>query len=130
MVIDMAQSVDWGQAVLIFVLGIGTVFAVLILLWAILKLMKVVFYREPKPAAQPQQKAPAQLEPAATAATAATAEPAAADDSELVAVLTAAVACCLNTSTYNLKIRSYRKLGGPESVWNSVSRKENIENQL
>lgn len=120
----MAQSVDWGQAVLIFVLGIGTVFAVLILLWAILKLMKVVFYREPKPAAQVQQTAPAQLEPAATA------QPAAADDSELVAVLTAAVACCLNTSTYNLKIRSYRKLGGPESVWNSVSRKENIENQL
>lgn len=121
--VDMTQAVDWGQAVLIFVLGIGTVFAVLILLWAILKLMKVVFYREPKPAAQPQQAAPAQLESPVK-------EIPAADDSELVAVLTAAVACCLNTSTYNLKIRSYRKLGGPESVWNSVSRKENIENQL
>lgn len=117
----MLESVDWGQAVLIFILGMGTVFAVLILLWAILKLMKVVFYREPQTA--PAQETAAPAEQAAPAA-------APADDDALIAVLMAAIACSLNTSTYRLKIRSYRKLGGPESVWNSVSRKENIENQL
>lgn len=121
----MFESVDWGQAVLIFILGMGTVFAVLILLWAILKLMKVVFYREEKSEPAGQQTSAPAPEPAAQPM-----NQAAADGDELIAVLTAAVAASMNTSTYRLKIRSYRKLGGPESVWNSVSRRENIENQL
>ena len=120
----MFESVDWGQAVLIFILGMGTVFAVLILLWAILKLMKVVFYREGNSGPAGQQASAPVPEPAAQPVNQA------ADGDELVAVLAAAVAARMHTSTYRLKIRSYRKLGGPESVWNSVSRRENIENQL
>lgn len=121
-------TVDWGQAVVIFVLGIGTVFTVLILLWAILKLMAVVFGGKNTPS-KPVQTPSAPAAAPAPAANVAQAV-AVADDSELVAVLTAAVAACMNTSTYNLKIRNYRKLGSPASVWNSVSRRENIDSQI
>ena len=56
--------------------------------------------------------------------------PNAVDDEEIIAVLTAAVAALLNTSTYNLNIKSYRKMMNQSPVWNAVSRRENIENKL
>ncbi len=48
------------------------------------------------------------------------------DEGELLAVLTAAVAASLGTSTYNLKIRSYRRIQSTSSVWNTAGRGENI----
>lgn len=108
--------VDWGQAVLIFVLGIGTVFAVLILLWAILALMKVFFYKPEKassaPAAAPKANAPAAAPAAAsekkmsTPKVVASAPPA--NEDELVAVLNGAVAAYANST--NLRVKSYKKM--------------------
>ncbi len=49
------------------------------------------------------------------------------DEEELVAVLTAAIAASLNTSTYNLKIKSFRRIGNASPAWNDMSRKENTE---
>jgi len=104
--------VDWGQAVLIFILGIGTVFAVLILLWAILALMKVVFYR-PETKATAPVAAPKASTPAAkserkmsTPKVVASAPPV--NEDELVAVFTAAVAADSNST--NLRVKSYKKM--------------------
>lgn len=106
------KMVDWGQAVLIFILGIGTVFAVLILLWAILALMKVVFYRpESKavaPAVAPKMSAPAARSERKMSTPKVVASAPPANEDELVAVFTAAVAADSNST--NLRVKSYKKM--------------------
>lgn len=52
------------------------------------------------------------------------------DDSELIAVLTAAIAASLNTSTYNLHIKSYRQINNNSPAWNQLSRRENLLSRL
>ncbi len=104
--------VDWGQAVLIFVLGIGTVFAVLILLWAILALMKVVFCRpeskQVPPAVAPKASAPAAKSERKMSTPKVVASAPPANDDELVAVFTAAIAADANST--NLRVKSYKKM--------------------
>ena len=103
------------------VIGLGTVFAVLAILWGVLELMRVIFApKTDKPAVAPEA-VPAPVAAPATPA------PAEADDGELIAILTAAIAASLNTSTYKLNIKSYRQIDNGTPVWNSVSRLENLK---
>lgn len=114
--LEKIGQVDWAEAVLIFILGICTVFAVLILLWAILSLMKFVFYKENTVSAEDivkpvnTQKAPAPAvateKKMSTPKTVATAPPS--DEDELVALLNGAVAAYANTTT--LRVKSYKKI--------------------
>ena len=85
-----------GQGVPIAIIGYVMVFVVLGILWAVIELMRIVL--SPKPQKKPKENV----------ATANVSQPSVADDvveneqvdeSELVAVLTAAVAASLNTST-------------------------------
>ena len=48
------------------------------------------------------------------------------DEGELIAVLTAAVDASLNTSTYNLKIKSFKHIDTKNNVWSSASRNDAI----
>ncbi len=104
--------VDWGQAVLIFILGIGTVFAVLILLWAILALMKVIFCRpaseKATPVTAPKTSAPAARNERKMSTPKVVASAPPANEDELVAVFTAAVAADANST--NLRVKSYKKI--------------------
>ena len=109
------------QGAVVAVIGILTVFVVLAILWGVLELMHLIFApktkKTAKPAAAPTQ-APA---PAVAPAPA----PAAADDDELIAVLTAAVAACLGQPTNGLKITSYRRVM-TAPVWNQTARRDNL----
>jgi len=98
--------------------GIAIVFGVLILLMIILMLMKVVFYKNPSK----QKQAEALVEVTHEKEE----EKQEIDDEELIAVLTAAVAASLNTSTYNLKIKSYRRVGNSASAWNKAGLEETV----
>ncbi len=111
------SMVDWGQALLIFVLGIGTVFAVLIVLWAILALMKVVFAKSSEKAAEAPKAAPKAQAPAAAPAVNGerkmstpkkVAKAAPSNEDELVAILNGAVAAY--ASSTNLRVKSYKKM--------------------
>ncbi len=102
------------QGAVVAVIGIGTVFTVLAILWGVLELMRVIFTAK--------AKKPANVAPVPVAASAA---PAQEDDSELIAVLTAAIAASLNQSTYNLKIKSYRRVDSAP-VWNRTARRDNL----
>ena len=101
------------------VIGLAIVFAVLIML----SLFKVIFYKKPKtqaaPAAAPAQAAPVEEETADDT-----------DEEELIAVLTAAVAASLNTSTYNLRIKSYRRTDNKMPAWNKAGVTETINNRF
>ncbi len=102
--------------------GLAIVFAVLVILMLVMIAMKKVFYKEPESTAKPQTEQTVQEVKKTTAETA--------DDDELIAVLTAAVAASLNTSTYNLRIKSYRRVGGFASAWNRAGVDEAINSRL
>jgi len=100
--------------------GLAIVFGVLVLLMLVLVMFKVIFYRDPAK----QSKKAAAPAPAAVAPVAAAEEDM--DESELIAVLTAAVAASLNTSTYNLQIKSYRRVDAKKPAWNKAGIRETI----
>lgn len=107
------------------VIGMGTVFAVLGILWGVLELMRVIF--APKTKKEPPAEAATSASAPVVAPIAPTPVADETEDEELIAVLTAAVAASLKTSTYNLRIKSYRQISSNTPVWNSVSRRENIQ---
>lgn len=107
------------------VTGLAIVFAVLIILMIVLMLFKVIFYRDP--AKQKKAEAPVQTAPAAEEVKADSEE---VDEDELIAVLTAAVAASLNTSTYNLHIKSYRRVDNKKPAWNRAGVTETINNRF
>ena len=112
--------VNWGNAILVAVLGLATVFAVLIIIMIALMIMTKIFAptntvkKEEKPKITTPPPADKQ-EPVKNS-----------DDSELVAVIAAAIASYLDKPVSSLKIKSYRRLGEAKSSWGSISRKENI----
>ncbi len=69
-------------------LGLATVFAVLAILWVVLLLFRVIFYREKKP--EPKKAAPSPVK--APAPVSAPPSPKAEDNGALVAAITAAIA--------------------------------------
>lgn len=105
------------------VIGLGIVFGVLIILMIVLVLMKVIFYKDPN---KQKKAAPAPVE----AVPAAEVKAAETDEDELIAVLTAAIASSLNTSTYNLRIKSYRRTDNKAPAWNKAGLTETINNRF
>ncbi len=111
------------------VIGLGTVFAVLAILWGVLELMRVIFTQKTETTPE-KESAPAPIPvpaPAPVVAQPVAVASDAADDEELIAILTAAIAASLNTSTYKLNIKSYRQINNGTPVWNAVSRRENLQ---
>lgn len=106
------------------VLGMGMVFAVLAILWAILSIFKLIFAdkspKEPKPVKQkPVKEKPAEAK--AESVTAPT--PAVQDDGALIAVITAAVAAYMaetgeEVSVGGFRVVSFTRVRGGKP-WNS-----------
>jgi len=120
---SVAEALSEGLKVT--VVGLVIVFSVLIILMLVLMAMKVIFYKpaksaEPKKAAEePKNKVVEQ-----------TAGKPEIDEGELIAVLTAAVAASLNTSTYNLNIKSYRRIGNTSPSWNRAGLNDVINSRF
>ncbi len=117
-----------SQGLQVTVVGLLIVFSVLIILMIVMMLMKVFFYNPTQPKQNQIKKTSApkvtkkssetpddELMAVISAAVAS-----AMDESELIAVLTAAVAASMNTSTYNLKIKSYRRVENHSPAWNKA----------
>ncbi len=86
-------------------LGMGVIFAVLIILWAVLSVFKLVFYKggnEEAPAKAAATGAP-------TLAPAPTPVQAQADDAELVAAITAAIAVVMDKPQTSFRVVSFRR---------------------
>lgn len=108
----MISAETLTQGGVVAVIGICTVFAVLAILWGVLEMMRVVFTPKKKKA----------VAPAPVATPSAPAE----DEGELVAVLTAAVACCLGKPASSLNIRSYKRIDSGTPIWNKSARRDNL----
>lgn len=115
-----------SEGLLVTVTGLVIVFSVLIILMLLLMGMKAVFYKD-STATKVEVKENNNVMPA-VATTRNKSE--SIDDEELIAVLTAAVAASLNTSTYNLQIKSYRRIGNNSPAWNKAGVEETINNRF
>ena len=119
-----------NEGLAVTVIGMIIVFAVLILLWAILEGMRLVFHRPNEKSTTSNNAVNSNSQPEQQSNINNGQDVEDEDEDELIAVLTAAIAASLNQSTYNLKIKSFRRIGQASPVWNTVSRKEQIENKL
>lgn len=117
--VTMSEALGMGGQTV--VIGLGIVFSVLIILMLVLMLFGVIFNKKPKAAAAPAAETPAPVVEEETEAE---------DEEELIAVLTAAVAASLNTSTYNLQIKSYRRIRDTRPAWNRAGLRETIGNRF
>ena len=106
-----------SQMITITLMGLLIVFSVLIILWAVIEIMHAIVSRVEN------RKAPKKQETPVTAPAVAASDD---DDEEIAAVLAAAIAAFTSgengASTYNLKIKSFRRISKTQSVWNSDSR--------
>ena len=107
----------WSYAGQMTLLGMGMVFSVLAILWAILGLFKLIFASKPKTAVVPKTESKPQ--PAAAPVTASVAE---SNDAELVAIITAAVAAYMadegTECEGGFRVVSFKRVRGGRT-WNS-----------
>ena len=110
-----------SQGVPIAIIGYVMVFVVLAILWGVIELMRIIL--SPKKAKKDNVKVEElkTVEPAQPVV-----EEEQVDECELVAVLTAAVAASLNTSTYNLRIKSFKRIDTKNNAWSNASRNDAI----
>ena len=113
MTIQEAVSVGLSTSVV----GLAIVFAVLLILMIVLKAFEKIFYKPQKEAKQSEV-----IKQVNEAVDNGDEE----DSDELIAILTAAVAASLNTSTYNLKIKSYRRLDNNSTPWSKAGIRDTI----
>lgn len=102
-------------------IGLLIVFSVLLILMFVLMAMKQIFYKDPAKTAAKSEAVPVKAEPDESES--------AMDEGELIAVLTAAVAASLNTSTYNLQIKSYRRVGNSSPAWHKAGISDTINSR-
>ncbi|QUH31781.1 OadG family protein [Vallitalea guaymasensis] len=96
-----------SEGVIALISGMGIVFAVLILIALIIWAFKFIKQPGKKEVVVPEPlpvQAPVEVEEET-------------DDLELVAVITAAIAASLNTTTDKLQVKSFRKIGSNRSRW-------------
>lgn len=111
-----------SQGIVIAIVGYLLVFVVLGIIWGVLEVMKFFFIKGEKKKKTTKEQ-PVQIAKSKPEKT----KDAEDDEDELIAVLTAAVAASMGrTSTYNLKIASYRRVGTQSPAWNRISRQENL----
>ena len=108
-----------SQGLPIAIIGYCMVFVVLAILWGVIELMRIFLTSNKSDAKVKEIKTEAPVQAAVEEEV---------DETELIAVLTAAVAASMNTSTYNLKIKSFKRVDTNNNVWSSASRNDAINN--
>ena len=114
-----------GQGVPIAIIGYVMVFVVLAILWGVIELMHVIL--TPKTSKnKKKEEVKITQNSLVEKKTETVVETEQVDEGELVAVLTAAVAASLNTSTYNLRIKSFKRIDTKNNAWSNASRNDAI----
>ncbi len=119
--VQLSEALTTGG--LTTVVGLGIVFLVLLILMLVLCLFRLIFYKDPEKAKKTEVPAVAETPVIEV-------KEEAQDEDELIAILTAAVAASLNTSTYNLQIKSYRRVKDNRPSWNREGIRETISNRF
>lgn len=104
------------------IIGMGVVFLTLLVLSYVLELFRILS-TSPKPKTEEAKvEEPPAEEPSD--------EQEYTDDLELVAVIAAAIAASLETTTDKLQVRSIRKTSSNGSAWSNAGRREQLRNTV
>ena len=105
--------------------GVIIVFSVLIILMLVMMAMKAIFYKPNKEDKKEKDSVPevTQVPNVAVAENGI-------DEGTLLAVLTAAVAASMNTSTYRLNIKSYKRVEKTSPAWNRAGVRDIIDSRF
>jgi len=121
---SMTLGERFAGSIVVTLMGVGIVFAALAILYcAIVIMQKVVNGTQPKKEAFTK---PTTIEESVAENN----EEDHIDHTELVAVITAAVAASLNTSTHNIIVRNITRSQDMTPVWAKVGRTDQISNKL
>ena len=108
----------------VVVLGVAIVFVALILLFFAIQIMNKVMFsskKETKPA-----KTQASSEPKENSSEQEETKESDVDNKELVAVISAAIASSINTSTHNIVVTNIKRVEGSTPAWAKAGRSEQI----
>lgn len=118
-----------GDGLQVFIIGILAVFGVLAVLWGVLALFKVFFYDIPKKRAEANKKKSEEIVPVDVNATAPTSEEETpTDDTQLIAVITAAIAAYTAENgkpALPFRVVSYKRVKGANG-WNGADENETV----
>lgn len=118
-----------GDGLQVFVVGVLAVFGVLAVLWGVLALFKVFFYDIPQKRAEALKKKSEEIVPVEVNKPAETvAAPSADDDTQLIAVITAAIAAynaASGKSALPFRVVSYKRIKGANG-WNGADENETV----
>ncbi|HHW67873.1 MAG: glutaconyl-CoA/methylmalonyl-CoA decarboxylase subunit delta [Epulopiscium sp.] len=118
---------EFIHGLMVTVIGMGVTFLALIALSFILDLFRVLAEGpSSKKVEAPKQEATVIEETAVKEE--ASEEIIEQDDLELIAVITAAIAASLETSTDQLRVRSFRRINSNGSAWNKAGRMNQVQN--
>ncbi len=123
------ESISFSEGLLVTALGMGVTFAALIGLSLLLDLLRILFYKDPNKNKPVQvTKTPENKETAK-----ASVEDTGNDgqiDGELVAVITAAIAASLNTTTHNIIVKNIMRTEDSTPAWGRAGRADQMNQML
>lgn len=108
-----------SYGVVITIEGMLVVFLILILIMLVIYAMGALSSEKKTKKSADVAEAPSQMPEAVVEAVE--------DEGELIAVLTAAVAACMGTSSASVNIKSYKKVS---SAWNNAAKREALDNRF
>ena len=115
-------EISLGEGLIVTALGMSVTFAALIGLSLMLDVLRILFYKEPKKApVQSVAEKPEVIKEEPVEET---------SQDELVAVITAAIAASLQTSTHNILVRNIIRVGDATPVWGRSGRIEQINSRF
>ena len=110
------ETISFSEGLIVTALGMGVTFVALIALSYLLDLLRILFYKEPKK--ELVQVAVGKPEEDIEAITEET------NNEELVAVITAAIAASLQTTTHNIVVRNITRVTDVTPSWGKTGRIE------
>lgn len=127
----MSVSEILSQGGNVFAVGMTIVFAILVFLILVVELMAKVFSRRGKVTTKVEEETThhSETSPIAAEMDSSTAE---LDQTELVAVITAAIMACMESSARvpEIRIRSIRRTGTTNPSWNQAGRSEYLATRM
>lgn len=130
---EMTLAERFYASVQVAIMGIGIVFAALFMLFLIIKVLEKVVAQSDVDTKKKQEQ------PAAPAQTVTESEKSVSDEDavaaaqeqeQLIAVITAAVASSMHTSTHNIVVRNIVRTNDSAPAWNRLGRIQQINRQL
>lgn len=132
---EMTLGERFYASVQVAIMGIGIVFAALFMLFLIIKVLEKFVSRSDASAQKSKTQEAAKPEPAVAETLEAeeneeSATETAKEQEQLVAVITAAVAASLHTSTHRIVVRNIVRTSDTAPAWNRLGRIQQINRQL